>query len=177
MDLYPPPMDLYPPPMDLYPPPPSVHGSPIVGSPSASPCYSSSKSPLRSPQGHVDEGGNEVIKMHYIDYYETKRKSHFKILISRADGRALVKDLNESIYQASYYDPTYIHFENSVLLKEILLHNKKGASYNVNVKRCLKVLKFFRKMHLQPTIKGYSHGVGEYDRIMSLISQLVVYLN
>jgi len=35
--------------------------------------------------------------MLYIDYYEAKRKSHFKILISRGDGCALVKDLNESV--------------------------------------------------------------------------------
>uniref|UniRef100_A0A915P8A1 Protein kinase domain-containing protein n=2 Tax=Meloidogyne TaxID=189290 RepID=A0A915P8A1_9BILA len=136
---------------DLYPP--SIPGSPIHGSPSASPHYSSFKSPLRSPPGHVDEEENEVIKMHYIDYYQMKRKSHFKILISRGDGCTLVKDLNESIYQASYYDPTYIHFNNSVLLKEILLHNKK-RDYN----------------HLQPTIEGYARGIGEYDRIMSLIS-------
>nr|CAD2187813.1 unnamed protein product [Meloidogyne enterolobii] len=152
---------------DLYPP--SIPGSPIHGSPSASPHYSSFKSPLRSPPGHVDEGENEVIKMQYIDYYQAKRKSHFKILISRSDGCALVNDLNESIYQASYYDPTYIHFNNSVLLKEILLHNKK-RDYNVNVKKALKVLKFFRIKHLQPTIEGYARGVGEYDRIMSLIS-------
>uniref|UniRef100_A0A915M864 Protein kinase domain-containing protein n=1 Tax=Meloidogyne javanica TaxID=6303 RepID=A0A915M864_MELJA len=146
---------------DLYPP--SIPGSPIHGSPSASPHYSSFKSPLRSPPGHVDEGENEVIKMQYIDYYQKKRKSHFKILISRGDGCTLVKDLNESIYQASYYDPTYIHFNNSVLLKEILLHNKKRTSYN----------------HLQPTIEGYARGVGEYDqkspsKVMALVLQMAL---
>jgi len=77
------------------------------------------------------------------------------------------------IYHATYYDPNYINFDNSVLLKEILLH-KKGISYNVKVSNALGVLTGFRAKHLH---EGLATGLEKYGRIMSLISQLVVYLN